>query len=194
MSVGEIKQPLTKGVAKVPVVMQLEALECGAASLTMILAYYGKWIPLEQVREDCGVSRDGSNAKNILKAARNYGFTAKAYRFDPDRLKEKGKFPMIVHWEFNHFIVLDGFKGNKVYINDPARGTVVMPYEQFDEGYTGICLMFEPTEDFVPEGKPKSILAFAKERLKGAGPAIAFVSITTFISALTGIILSGFFR
>ena len=194
MSVGEIKQPLTKGVAKVPVVMQLEALECGAASLTMILAYYGKWIPLEQVREDCGVSRDGSNAKNILKAARNYGFTAKAYRFEPDRLKEKGKFPMIVHWEFNHFIVLDGFKGNKVYINDPARGTVVMPYEQFDEGYTGICLMFEPTEDFMPEGKPKSILAFAKERLKGAGPAIAFVSITTFISALTGIILSGFSR
>lgn len=194
MSVGEIKQPLTKGVAKVPVVMQLEALECGAASLTMILAYYGKWIPLEQVREDCGVSRDGSNAKNILKAARNYGFTAKAYRFEPDRLKEKGKFPMIVHWEFNHFIVLDGFKGNKVYINDPARGTVVMPYEQFDEGYTGICLMFEPTEDFMPEGKPKSILAFAKERLKGAGTAIAFVSITTFISALTGIILSGFSR
>ena len=129
-----------------------------------------------------------------MKAARNYGFTAKAYRFEPDRLKEKGKFPMIVHWEFNHFIVLDGFKGNKVYINDPARGTVVMPYEQFDEGYTGICLMFEPTEDFMPEGKPKSILAFAKERLKGAGPAIAFVSITTFISALTGIILSGFSR
>ena len=194
MSVGEIKQPLTKGVAKVPVVMQLEALECGAASLTMILAYYDKWIPLEQVREDCGVSRDGSNAKNILKAARNYGLTAKAYRFDPERLKEKGKFPMIVHWEFNHFIVLDGFKGNKVYINDPARGNVVMTFDQFDDGYTGICLMFEPSESFKPEGKPKSVLRFAKERLKGAGSAIAFVSITTFISALTGIILAGFSR
>ena len=89
MSKQEIKKPITKGAAKVPVVMQLEALECGAASLTMILAYYGKWIPLEQVREDCGVSRDGSNAKNILKAARNYGLTAKAYRFEPESLRKK---------------------------------------------------------------------------------------------------------
>ena len=120
MSKNEIKQPVTKGVAKVPVIMQLEALECGAASLAMILAYYKKWIPLEQVREDCDVSRDGSNAKNILKAARNYGLTAKAYRYDPEALREKGRFPMIVHWEFNHFIVLDGFKGNKVYVNDPV--------------------------------------------------------------------------
>ena len=133
MSGTQIKKPLTAGVAKVPVVMQMEALECGAASLTMILAYYDKWIPLEQIREDCGVSRDGSNAKNILLAARSYGLTAKAYRYDPDRLKEVGKFPMIAHWEFNHFIVVDGFKGDKVYINDPARGTIVMPYEQFFE-------------------------------------------------------------
>ena len=90
------------------------------------------------------------NAKNILVAARSYGLGAKVYRYDPDRLKEVGRFPMIVHWEFNHFIVLDGFKGDKVYVNDPARGTVVMTYDQFDEGYTGICLMFEPTEDFEP--------------------------------------------
>ena len=194
MSGIQIKKPLTVGVAKVPVVMQMEALECGAASLTMILAYYDKWIPLEQIREDCGVSRDGSNAKNILLAARSYGLTAKAYRYDPDRLKEVGKFPMIAHWEFNHFIVVDGFKGDKVYINDPARGTIVMPYEQFDEGYTGICLMFEPGEGFEPSGRPKSVLKFAKERLKGAGSAIAFVSVTTFISAVASIILSGYSR
>ncbi|MBQ3841602.1 MAG: NHLP family bacteriocin export ABC transporter peptidase/permease/ATPase subunit [Ruminiclostridium sp.] len=194
MSDKAIKQPLTKGVAKVPVVMQMEALECGAASLTMILAYYGKWIPLEQVREDCGVSRDGSNAKNILVAARSYGMTAKAYRYNPERLKEKGKFPMIVHWEFNHFIVLDGFKGNYVYINDPARGTVKMTFEQFDEGYTGVCLMFEPSEAFEPGGKPKSIAGFAKSRLKGAAGAVAFVTVTTLISSITGIIMSGFSR
>ncbi len=194
MAEKTIKQPLTKGVAKVPVVMQMEALECGAASLTMILAYYGKWIPLEQVREDCGVSRDGSNAKNILKAARSYGLNAKAYRYGPERLKEKGKFPMIVHWEFNHFIVLDGFKGNNVYINDPARGNIKMTFEQFDEGYTGICLMFDPSEAFEPSGKPKSMLGFAKARLKGASAAVAFVSITTLISSITGIILSGFSR
>ncbi|MBQ9483303.1 MAG: ATP-binding cassette domain-containing protein, partial [Ruminiclostridium sp.] len=181
-------------VAKVPVIMQMETLECGAASLDMILAYYGKWIPLEQVREDCGVSRDGSNARNILKAARSYGLKASAYRYNPETLKTKGKFPMIVHWEFNHFIVLDGFKGNKVYINDPARGTVVMPFETFDEGYTGVCLMFEPTESFEPSGKPKSIVQFAKSRLQGASAAVAFVSLTTLIASITGIILSGFSR
>lgn len=194
MAENKVKQPVTKGVVKVPVVMQMEALECGAASLTMILAYFGKWIPLEQVREDCGVSRDGSNAKNILQAARSYGLNAKAYRFNPERLKEVGKFPMIVHWEFNHFIVLDGFKGNYVYVNDPARGSFKMPFEQFDEGYTGICLMFEPTETFVPSGKPKSMFAFAKSRLKGASGAVAFVSITTLIGSICAIILSGFSR
>ena len=177
MTDHNVKQPVTKGVVKVPVVMQMEALECGAASLAMILAYYGKWIPLEQIREDCGVSRDGSTAKNILLAARAHGLSAKAYRYNPERLREMGRFPMIVHWEFNHFIVLDGFKGDKVYVNDPARGTVVMSYEQFDEGYTGICLMFEPTESFEPSGKPKSMLEFAVSRLKGASAAVAFVAV-----------------
>ena len=194
MAENKVKQPVTKGVVKVPVVMQMEALECGAASLTMILAYFGKWIPLEQIREDCGVSRDGSNAKNILVAARSYGLGAKAYRYDPDRLKEVGRFPMIVHWEFNHFIVLDGFKGDKVYVNDPARGTVVMTYDQFDEGYTGICLMFEPTENFEPSGKPKSMVEFAKSRLKGASTAVTFVALTTLIGSVCAIILSGFSR
>lgn len=194
MAQKAIKQPVTKGVAKVPVVMQMEALECGAASLTMILAYYDKWIPLEQVREDCGVSRDGSNARNILRAARSYGLNAKAYRYSPERLKEVGKFPMIVHWEFNHFIVLDGFKGNKVYINDPARGNIVMTFEQFDEGYTGVCLMFDPSEDFQPSGKPKSVFKFAKSRLKGASVAVTFVMVTTLIASITGIAMSGFSR
>ena len=114
-------EPLKTGAAKVPVVIQMEALECGAASLTMVLAYYNKWIPLEQVRADCGVSRDGSNAKNILKAARSYGLTAKGYRYEPDGLKQNGTFPCIIHWNFNHFVVLCGFKGNKAVINDPAK-------------------------------------------------------------------------
>lgn len=194
MAQKAIKQPVTKGAVKVPVVMQMEALECGAASLTMILAYYDKWIPLEQVREDCGVSRDGSNARNILRAARSYGLNAKAYRYSPERLKEVGRFPMIVHWEFNHFIVLNGFKGNKVYINDPARGNIVMTFEQFDEGYTGVCLMFNPSEDFQPSGKPKSVWKFAKGRLKGASVAVAFVMVTTLIASITGIAMSGFSR
>lgn len=194
MSTKTMKQPMKNGVAKVPVIMQLEALECGAASLTMILAYYGKWIPLEQVRADCGVSRDGSNAKNMLKAARSYGLTAKGYRYEPEDLKKNGTFPCIVHWNFNHFLVLDGFKGSKAYLNDPAKGSYSVPMETFDKSFTGICLMFEPSEGFEPGGRQKSVLSFAKKRLKGAGTAVAFVVLTTLISALFGLISPAFSR
>ena len=189
-----VKKPLTTGYAKVPVIMQMEALECGAASLTMILAYYDKWIPLEQVRSDCGVSRDGSKAKNVLRAARSYGLAAKGYRFEPEELKANGSFPCIIHWNFNHFVVLCGFKGNKAVINDPARGSCTVPMEQFDKSFTGICLMFEPTEDFEPGGKPRSVLSFAAQRLRGAKTAIAFSVLTTCIFSLIGIITPGFSR
>ena len=190
----KIKQPITKGVAKVPVVMQLEALECGAASLCMILAYFGKWIPLEQVREDCGVSRDGSNARNVLKAAWFYGLDAKGYRYEPDTLKTNGKFPCIIHWNFNHFVVLNGFKGKYAYINDPARGEVKVDLEEFDNSFTGICLCFEPGPDFVPSGRPKSIIGFVVDRLAGAKVAIVFVILTTIIANLMGIVSPGFSR
>jgi len=190
----KIKQPVTQGAARVPVVMQMEALECGAASLTMVLAYYDKWIPLEQVRADCGVSRDGSNAKNVLRAARSYGLNAKGYRMEPEMLKKEGRFPCIIHWNFNHFVVLDGFKGDKAILNDPAQGHYSVPMEVFDKSFTGICLMFEPGEGFEPGGKPKSVLAFAKQRMKGTGEAVAFTIITTVIASLLGIIQPGFSR
>lgn len=186
--------PLTKGVAKVPVIMQMEALECGAASLTMILAYYGKWVPLEQIRADCGVSRDGSNARNVLKAARSYGLIAKGYRYEPESLKKNGKFPCIIHWNFNHFLVLDGFRGDKVYLNDPAKGNYAVSMETFDKSFTGICLMFEPGETFEPSGKPRSVVAFARKRLAGAGTAVAFVALTAVISSLLGVISPAFSR
>lgn len=191
---NQIKQPITKGAAKVPVIMQMEALECGAASLTMILAYYGKWIPLEQVRADCGVSRDGSNAKNVLKAARSYGLVAKGYRYEPEELKKNGKFPCIIHWNFNHFLVLDGFRGNKAVLNDPAKGCYTVPMETFDKSFTGICMMFEPSDTFEPGGKPKSVIDFAKKKLQGAGIAVAFTVITTVIASLIGIIEPAFSR
>ncbi len=167
--------------------MQMEALECGAAALTMIMAYYGLWVPLEQVRKDCGVSRDGSSAKNVLKAARNYGFTAQGYRFEPKELEKDGVFPCIIHWEFNHFVVLDGFKGNKAYLNDPAKGAYAVSMEVFDEAFTGVCLMIEPGENFKPGGKPKSILEFARKRMKGAEAAVFFVVLTTILGSLFGI-------
>ena len=104
----------------------MEALECGAACLAMIAAYYGKWVPLEQVRADCGVSRDGSKASNVVRAARAYGFEASGFRMQPEALRSQGVFPCIVHWNFSHFVVCRGFKGGKVHLNDPARGEVTV--------------------------------------------------------------------
>ena len=188
MSHKKVKEPVTKGRAKVPVVMQMEALECGAASLAMVMAYYDKWVPLEQVRLDCGVSRDGSNAKNVLIAARSYGFEAQGYRCEIDSLKDSMQYPCIIHWNFNHFVVLDGFQGNYAWINDPARGEVKVPMEEFGRAFTGICLQIKPGPGFEPGGKPKSTLAFARNRLRGAGAAVAFVLFSTVIGYLFGII------
>ena len=154
---AKIPQPVTKGSVRVPVVMQMEALECGAASLTMIMHYYRKWIPLEQARVDCGVSMNGANAKNIMLAARSYGMKASAWRVEPEDLQQEGPFPCIVHWGFNHFVVLCGFKGKRAVLNDPARGRVTVEWEEFDREFTGVCITIEPDEGFEPSGKPKSV-------------------------------------
>lgn len=188
----KVKRPVQAGCVRVPVIMQMEALECGAACLAMVLAYYGKWVPLEQVRADCGVSRDGSNARNMVRAARSYGLIAKGCRYEPDTLRRQGSFPCIIHWNFNHFVVLDGFKGDKALLNDPAKGSYAVSMETFDQSFTGICLLFEPGADFQPGGKPKSVFAFARKRLDGAGAAVAFMLLTTFITSLIGIIYSVF--
>ena len=175
-------------IAKVPMVMQMEAVECGAASLTMILAHYGKWLPLEQVRADCGVSRDGSSAKSILRAARNYGLEAKGFRKEPEALE--GTQPAIIHWNFEHFVVFRGFdkKGN-AYLNDPGSGPVKWPMEEFRKHFTGICLTFKPTEHFKKEGEQTSILSYIRKNLSGAGEAFwltfTFALMTAFITLLT---------
>ncbi len=188
MAKEKVKKPVIGKRAKVPVVMQMEALECGAASLAMIMAYYDKWVALEQVRLDCGVSRDGSSAKNILIAARNYGFEAQGFRCELSALRDSISLPCIIHWNFNHFVVLDGFQGKHAYINDPARGEVRITMEELDQAFTGICLQITPGPAFEPGGKRKSTLDFARKRLRGAGAAVAFVLISTVISSLFGII------
>ncbi len=182
------KSPLTKGVAKVPMIMQLETLECGAACLTMVMAYYKKWVPLEQVRLDCGVSRDGSKASNIVNAGRNYGFDVDGYTMGLNAVKTDMTFPCIIHWNYNHFVVLCGFKGDKAIINDPARGTIAVPMKEFDVAFTGIAIEIKPDKDFVPSGKPRSTVRFARNRLRGAGKAVLFVMLTTVISYLFGLI------
>lgn len=190
---GNIQKPIQSGLAKgVPVIMQLEALECGAASLAMVLAYYGKWVPLEQVRVDCGVSRDGSKLKNILLAAKQYGMKAKAFRLEAEDLRDQGPYPCIIHWGFNHFVVLDGFRGNHAILNDPARGQISVSWEEFNQNFTGICLMLEPDDHFIPDGQKPSMFHHAKKILQGTRAAIIFVGMTTFITLFMALIQPAF--
>ena len=172
-------------VVKVPVVMQMEAVECGAASLTMILAYYGKWLPLEKVREACGVSRDGSSAKSILKAARRYGLKASGYRTSVEGLT--GMQPAIIHWNFEHFVVFRGFKKGKAYLNDPAAGPIQVPIEEFSKSFTGVAMEFQPSEAFVKGGHQTNIFSYIKKNMKGAGEAFWITFILTLIGAIVGI-------
>ncbi len=172
---------------KVPQVMQMEALECGAACLTMILAYYGRWVPLEQVRADCGVSRDGSKASNVLAAARSYGLAAKGMSFSVSALAKKAPYPCIIFWNFNHFVVLRGIKGKYAYLNDPARGQVRVTLDEFGKSFTGIALVFEPTDAFEKGGEAPSSFRSSLSYLAGVGPAVAFVMMTAAISSLLGI-------
>ena len=168
--------------------MQMEAVECGAASLTMILAHYGKWLPLEQVRAACGVSRDGSSAKSILRAARNYGLEAKGFRMSAEALD--GKQPAIIHWNFEHFVVFRGFdRKGRACLNDPGVGPVKWPMEEFCKHFTGVCLTFEPGENFEKGGEQTNILSYVRRNLRGAGEAFwltfSFALMTAFIALLT---------
>ena len=180
-------------VVRVPTILQQESVECGAACLSMVLAFHGKWLPLEQVREDCGVSRDGSSAKNIVQAARRYGLQAAGYRLEPEELT-KVPLPCIVHWNFNHFVVLCGFRGQKVLITNPATGPEWLTAKEFDHAYTGVALTFAPTANFVCEGSPPSLLQFIRTRLHGSGSLLAFVLTLSLITSVLGVIAPLFSR
>lgn len=173
---------------RVPSIMQMESLECGAASLTMILAYYGKWLPLEEVRVSCGVSRDGSNLKDIADAGTMYGLIPSAYKCDVEDLVTVD-LPAIIHWNFNHFVVLVKIKSHYAIINDPARGRVKISIEELDSAFTGVVMCFEKGPNFVPSGKPKSVIKFVKNRLKGTLEPFLFVMISGFLITLTDIII-----
>lgn len=172
-------------IAKVPVMIQMEAVECGAASLGMILAWYKKWLPLEQLRKDCGVSRDGCNARQIVMAARNYGLETAAYKLETDALE--GTTPSIIHWNFNHYVVYKGKKGNTHYINDPGRGAVRISDEEFNKSFTGVVLTFKPGPDFRKEGSRTSIMGFVRRRLKNTGKAALFILITGILAAVVAL-------
>ncbi len=155
-----------KSYVKTPTIYQMEATECGAASLSMIFGYFGKFIPLEQMRIETGVSRDGCNAANIMRCAKKYGLECHGYRREPDALRTID-LPCIIHWNFNHFVVFEGFKGKYAYLNDPAIGRRRLTLDELDEGFTGIVLTFKLTEAFQKEKKKRTSLSFIKARLKG---------------------------
>ena len=151
---------------KVPTIYQMEMTECGAASLSMIFAYFGKFVPLEKMRIETGVSREGCNAANLLRAAKRAGLSCKGFHYEPDRLPSL-KMPCILHWNFNHFVVLEGFKKGYAFINDPAVGRRKITLEELDEAFTGIVLTFDLTQEFKKEKQANTLFAFLMDRIRG---------------------------
>lgn len=161
-------------IKKTPTLLQMEAAECDAAALGIVMRHYGLYLPLEVLRQECGVNRDGSKASNMVKAARRFGLVAKGYRYSADQLA-KVQLPAIIHWEFNHFVVLEGFRGGNAYINDPAVGHRVVPLASFRTSYTGIVLDIRPTADFKKGGRKFRITHAVAKKLAEDKLALAFV-------------------
>ena len=175
---------------KVPTVLQMEATECGAAALGMVLAHYGLWIPLELLRQECGVNRDGSKASCVLRAARARHCKADGYRWtasDILKLIPAKPFPLIIHWEFNHFVVLEGIQNGVCYLNDPGMGRRTVPFEEFRTSYTGVALRIEPGEGFVKEGKRYNVFADIWAKLREDKWAATFILILELCAIIPGL-------
>lgn len=181
---------LTKRVTT-PTVIQMEAVECGAASLGIVLGFYGRYVPLEELRIACGISRDGSKASNVVKAARTFGLIAKGARLEIESLR-KQKFPVILFWNFNHFLVLEGFEKNDVYLNDPAVGPRKVTLAEFEKSYTGVTLQFDPGPGFEPGGKPPSLFKVLSDRLANLKIALWFVILASLALVIPGLMIPVF--
>jgi len=177
--------------AKTPSVLQMEAVECAAASLAIVLGYYGRIVPLAELRRECGVSRDGSNAASLVKAARRYGLTTKGFSREVDELREV-KPPFVVFWGFNHFLVVEGFGKGKVFLNDPAVGHRSVTDAEFEEEFTGVVITMEPSPEFEKGGRKPSMVAALRDRLQGFGSALRFAVFAGFLLVLPGLAIPAF--
>ncbi|MEO1521021.1 MAG: NHLP family bacteriocin export ABC transporter peptidase/permease/ATPase subunit [Cyanobacteria bacterium J06633_2] len=176
---------------RTPTILQMEAVECGAAALGMVLGHYGRIVPLAELRQACNVSRDGVTAANVLRAARRYQLTAKGYKKTIEGLSDF-KPPFIIFWHFNHFLTVDGFGKDEVYLNDPAAGPRTVSFEEFDEGYTGIVLVMEPSEEFERGGEKPSVVRALKSRLMGSIGALLYCVIAGFLLVIPNLALPAF--
>jgi NHLM bacteriocin system ABC transporter peptidase/ATP-binding protein len=183
-----------KRQVRTPTILQMEAVECGAAALASILAYYNRWVPLEELRHECGVSRDGSKASNILRAARKYGLEAKGYKYGELPKLYELDLPVILFWNFNHFVVLDGFGDEGAFLNDPAQGPRTVSLSELDGSYSGIVLTFKPGADFTPGGDPPNMVPALRRRLVGSEGALLFVMLSGFFLVIPGLVVPTFTR
>ncbi len=180
-----------KSVHRTPTLLQMEAVECGAASLGMILGYYGRIVPLAELRQACGISRDGSKASNLLNAARSYGLQAKGFKVDLGGLQQL-KCPYIVFWNFNHFLVVEGFSKGRVYLNDPATGSRTVSLEEFSEAFTGVVLVFEPSPEFKQGGRKPSLFLALYSRLRSSLWSLVYCVLAGFLLVLPGLAMPAF--
>ncbi len=178
---------------RTPTILQMEAVECGAAALSILLAYYGRWVPIEELRLATGISRDGAKASNIVKAARSYGLKAEGVKKETADVL-KGPFPYIVFWNFNHFLVVEGASANHVYINDPVSGPRKIERAEFDKSFTGVVLEMQPGPDFKKGGKRRNIFSELLVRTKGSNTTLGYIILTGLLLVIPGLLLPAFLK